>query len=380
LATIKSCLKEQGFSAESARFIASAHRVGTRAIYDSRWKAFCAWCSENGFNAVQATTPMVADFLTFLFHEKKLAVSSIAGYRSMLSTTLREISGLELTDNPFLTALLAGFSVERPRAHSDVPAWDLSLVLSRLRQGPFEPLASADMKFLSYKVATLLALATAGRRSELRAYSKRILHAEDWSSVTLRPIPSFVAKTEVIGKPETRLTDVTIPSLGGSLGPGLEEDNKNCPVRAVKIYLSRTQAIRGDRLEFFIPFKQGVKTSIAPATISSWIQKTVRFAYSEASSEEAALLSVRAHDLRALATSWSLHSSVRLQDILRSAQWRNHNTFTYHYMKNMTMMEEGMLRLGPLVTAQSVTCGGVEVKRRKKKKKKKSKRVSSGSP
>jgi hypothetical protein len=43
-------------------------------------------------------------------------------------------------------------------------------------------------------------------------------------------------------------------------------------------------------------------------------------------------------------------------------------------MKDMSMSEEGMLKLGPLVTAQSVTCGGKEVfsrsKRRKKTKKK----------
>jgi hypothetical protein len=297
----------------------------------------------------------------------------------MLSTTLREISGIELTDNPFITALLAGFAIERPRSASEVPPWDLSLVLSCLRRGPFEPLQSAEMKYLSYKVATLVALASAGRRGELRAYSKRILHAEDWSSVTLRPLPKFVAKTEVIGKPETRLLDVSIPALGPSLGPGMEEDNKNCPVRAIKIYLSRTQSLRGDRLELFIPFKVGVKTSIAPATISSWIQKTVHYAYAESSPEEAALLSVRAHDLRSLATSWSLHSSVRMADILRSAQWRSHNTFTYHYMKDMSMSEEGMLKLGPLVTAQSVTCGGKEVfshgKSHKKKKKKKRKEV-----
>jgi hypothetical protein len=289
----------------------------------------------------------------------------------MLSTTLREISGVELTDNPFIKKLLSGFLIERPRSASDVPPWDLSLVLSCLRRGPFEPLASADLKFLiSYKVATLLALATAGRRGELRAYSKRILHAEDWSSITLRPIATFVTKTEVLGKPETRLVEVTIPALGPFLGPDLQEDNKNCPVRAVKIYLSRTQSFRGERMELFVPFKKGVKTSIAPATISSWIQKTVRFAYAESSSEDAALLSVRAHDLRALATSWSLHSSVRLPDILRSAQWRSHNTFTYHYMKDMTMLEEGLHKLGPLVTAQSVTCGGIEIKKKKKKSKK----------
>ncbi len=205
------------------------------------------------------------------------------------------------------------------------------------------------------KVAFLLALATAKRRSELRAFSKRVLHTEGWTSVTLRPLPYFVAKTEVPGKPETRLQEVTLPALVPFLGPDLDTDAKNCPVRAIKVYLSRTQSIRGERKEFFIPHKSGQKTSIAPATISSWTQKTVRYAYQEATDREAASLRVRAHDLRSLATSWNLHSSVRLPDILRAAQWRSHNTFTSFYLKDLTLIEEDMLRLGPMVTAQTVT-------------------------
>mgnify|MGYP003776313897 FL=1 len=297
----------------------------------------------------------MADFLTYLFEVKKLAVSSISGYRSVLSTTLREVSGVELTDNLHLTKLISSFYLERPKDRNPFPTWDLSLVLSRLLRGPFEPLRSAEPKFLSMKTAFLLALATAKRRSELRAFSKRVLHTDNWTSVTLRPLPNFVAKTEVPGRPETRLQDVTIPALAPFVGPDLAIDSKNCPVRAVKIYLARTQEKRGNRQELFIPYKPGALGSISPATISSWIKKTVIFAYQDASTVEAASLQVRAHDLRALAASWNLHSSVRLTDIMKAAQWRSHNTFTSFYLKDMTLYEEDILKLGPLVTAQTVT-------------------------
>ena len=80
-------------------------------------------------------------------------------------------------------------------------------------------------------------------------------------------------------------------------------------------------------------------TWTAPATISNWIN-TVLFAYREASQEEAASLQVRAHDLRALATSWNLHSNIRLSDIFTPAQWRSHYTFTSFYLKGMTLHEE----------------------------------------
>lgn len=297
----------------------------------------------------------MADFLTFLFEVKQLAVSSISGYRSVLSSTLREVSGTELTDNLHLSKLISSFHLERPKDRNDFPPWDLSLVLRRLLRGPFEPLRSAEPKFLSWKTAFLLALATAKRRSELRAFSKRVLHADNWSSLTLRPLPKFVAKTEVPGRPETRLQDVTIPALAPFVGPDLHLDSKNCPVRAVKIYLARTQDKRGERQELFIPYKPGAKSSISPATISSWIKKAVLYAYQDASPEEAASLQVRAHDLRALAASWNLHSSVRLTDIMRAAQWRSHNTFTSFYLRDMTLHEEEIMKLGPLVTAQTVT-------------------------
>jgi hypothetical protein len=53
-------------------------------------------------------------------------------------------------------------------------------------------------------------------------------------------------------------------------------------------------------------------------------------------------------------------------DILCSAQRRSHNTFTYYYMNDLTLLEEGLHKLGPLVTALSVTCGAVEARRGKK--------------
>ena len=132
------------------------------------------------------------------------------------------------------------------------------------------------MKFLSGKVAFLVVLATAKSRSELRAFSKKILHHPNWKSVTLRPLPKFVARTEVPGRPETRLQDVTFSSLRDVVDPDLAQDAVNCPVWAVKVYISRTQGLRGDRPDFFIPYKHGAIQSFAPATYSFWIQKMVR--------------------------------------------------------------------------------------------------------
>ena len=208
------------------------------------------------------------------------------------------------------------------------------------------------MSAISGKTAFLLALASAKRRGELRAFSHRIQHTEHWTSITLQQLPELVAKTEVPGRPETRLQPVTIQSLASFAGPDLDQDRTLCPVRAIKIYLSRTKGIRADRKELFVPYKEGAMQSIAPATISSWIQKTIKMAYVDANPTGAALGQVRAHDLRSIAASWNLHCSIPLSDILRAAQWRCHNTFTSFYLRDMTLFEEDILRLGPICTGQ----------------------------
>ncbi|KAL0181308.1 hypothetical protein M9458_023714 [Cirrhinus mrigala] len=71
-----------------------------------------------------------------------------------------------------------------------VPSWDLSLVLTALRQAPFQPLQSVELKFLSMKTLLLLALASIKRIGDLHTFS----FGPADSQVTLRPWPGYVAK------------------------------------------------------------------------------------------------------------------------------------------------------------------------------------------
>ena len=245
-------MRAQGFSEEVAKRIASSHRASTQRVYNSKWNVFCTWCKSRGRDPLTTTAPLVGDFLTHLFHKEKMCVSTLAGYRSVLLNTLKDLTGADFTANSHLKKLLDNFKVERPRSLRALPQWDLALVMRRLTRAPFEPLVTAPMHALSWKTAFLLALASAKRRSELRAFSYRVTHPENWSSVTLRPLPAFVAKTEVPGRPETRLQEVTLQGLASYAGD-LTEDKKLCPVRAIKCYLSRSREFRQGRQELFVP-------------------------------------------------------------------------------------------------------------------------------
>ncbi len=78
-----------------------------------------------------------------------------------------------------------------------VPPWDLEVVLSALQQEPFEPLETVGPKWLSLKLAFLLAIVSAKRMGDLHALS---LHEECCclllgdAGVVLCPNPAFHPK------------------------------------------------------------------------------------------------------------------------------------------------------------------------------------------
>ena len=99
--------------------------------------------------------------------------------------------------NPLSIQFLKGAQRLRPRRLPSVPAWQLNVVLQALTKSPFQPLADVDIKWLSLKVAFLLAVTSAKRIGELHALS---VHADcfyvkpDGAGIVLRPNPAFVPK------------------------------------------------------------------------------------------------------------------------------------------------------------------------------------------
>jgi len=212
-------------------------------VYDSKWRIFSDWCQQQGLDPFSLQTSAIADFLNFLFTEKKFAATTIAGYRTAICQTLEKVSGSRPMGEHLLSSLISQSETERPRPSRSVPEWDLALVLNALHGSPFEPLDKAPLWALTFKMVFLTALATARQRSEVHAFSHRIQHTEDWSSITLIPDPLFIAKTEKAGLPHTRLQEVTLRALAPLVGSDLPTDTNNCVVRAIQIYLERLRAI-----------------------------------------------------------------------------------------------------------------------------------------
>ena len=224
-----------------------------------------------------------------------------------------------------------------------------------LLKEPFEPIESASIKFLTWKTVFLLALASGKRRSELHALScAKVVWKEDGSTVKLGVIPSFLAKTQLAGTPSLSFL---VPALAPSLGPGLQEDAKLCPLRALKVYLERTKDMRTGKRLLFVSFLPNFPSDIRPATISAWIKKCVLFCYEKSRTVKAPSFKVKAHDVRALASSLAFTNHVSLSDIMEACTWASHNTFTSlssFYLGDLAWTSGDCLQLGPVVVAQHV--------------------------
>ena len=170
--------------------------------------------------------PKIAEFLTFLFKTEKAAVSTIKGYRAMLSSVFKFCLP-EISSSPILKDLVRSFEISAPRPLHHSPPWDLDKVLEYLSGPPFEPLAEASFRNKTRKALFLLAMATAKRIGELQALSFSVSHRGD--DLVLHYDPFFLAKTESVSKPLPR--SVIVQSLADFVGDLPER--VLCPVRAI---------------------------------------------------------------------------------------------------------------------------------------------------
>ena len=131
LETIMRFTRAGGFSNRVAQQVSLARLPSSRAGYQSKWLGFRQWCRSEGHSLSRPSLPKITDFLFWLRRSRQLSVSSIMGYRSMLSAVFKSVLP-EISSSPVLQALLLSFQVEAPIREVRPPSWDLTTVLSYL--------------------------------------------------------------------------------------------------------------------------------------------------------------------------------------------------------------------------------------------------------
>ena len=174
---------------------------------------FELWCKENQVDFHQPSLSTIADFMTYLFTDKNLKPTTIAGYRMAIADHLG--SDFDISENLELNRLLASFSRDRPVKDKAILNWDLSLVLLALTK---PPLRKGSLKILTFKTVFLMTLASGRRRGEVHAWTFRSLkHKTGWKEVTVSPSSVFLAKNQLASDGLEVVQPVVIPALKPSL-------------------------------------------------------------------------------------------------------------------------------------------------------------------
>ena len=121
LETLRRFTRAAGFSSTVASQASLSRRPSSCKAYQLKWQVYRTWCHSHGHSVSRPTLSKVAEFLCWLRSAKNLGVSSIRGYRSMLSAVFR-FQLPSLSSHPVLRDLLRSFCLESAERQLRPPA------------------------------------------------------------------------------------------------------------------------------------------------------------------------------------------------------------------------------------------------------------------
>ena len=141
LALIRRSLQKKRFSARASASIAS--------VYDAHWKLFSEWCLRREIDPVNPFSRRIADFLLYLFNDKKFSLSSIKGYPSMLSHTLAFHRSSQVSSDPAILEIIRAMELNVQFLVPSPLSGIWHVFLWSLTKLPYEPLDQASLQFLT---------------------------------------------------------------------------------------------------------------------------------------------------------------------------------------------------------------------------------------
>ena len=284
---------------------------------------------------------MLADYILSV-RDRGLSLSTIKVHKTAICMTIRCGGGPNHATNTTIQALLQSLSSRAPPKRPSMPKWDLNIVLSALCKSPFEPLDTVDVLHLSFKTAFLIAWGTASRVSELHALcmdGDHLQWGKDGAWVDLTAGMNFMAKNQRVQHPPRRFR---LQALERSDPEG--GDAPLCPVRALRTYLDRTKATRGDQTRLFLRLKGSNQAGASLQTLARWLRETIRICYeAEAPRQVADTQGCHAHELRAVAASLAVAHHKPVKDVMAAAFWSSESCFSTFYLKDMAKVQSRSL-------------------------------------
>ena len=198
-------------------------------------------------------------------------------------------------------------------------------------------------------------MASGGTRSELQALvfdPQYIQFKPRGAGITLYFTPDFMRKNQ-------RPNQVNDPWYIPAVPTGKPEFGApNCPVRVLEYYhryMSEHSDLRKGRHRLFIPFKDNnAGKELSAASISRWICTTIVDSYASIQGNKNIPGKVKAHDVRAVATSLQLFNRVDLQAVIKAGRWSCGVTFTSFYLRDLCPQADRIWKTGPVVAAGGI--------------------------
>ena len=331
LATREATLREEGFDEQSIGVMLDNRAKSTNQRYEWYWGKFIEFCSGRKIsNPREAKIQDIVGFVDFMTRSNNYAFSTTKICASAVSFFLKKADGVTAFSHPRMKDYLEGAERRcKPKLQRPDP-WDVSKVLQAFRKAPFEPMETADMKWVSAKLATLFLLLTAGRGCEITALSvKGLVISQDDVKAVVYPEAQFMAKTaSTFSRRAPTVFDGFYPN------PSTEEERDLhliCPVRCLRMYLDRTKAYRRTNKLFVCYGRATLGKGVSKQRLTHWVTDGISKAYTLAGETPPKL---RAHSTRGAATSVALLSGVDWGVIQQTACWSGERTFWNHYFQD----------------------------------------------
>ena len=163
LAYFRQSLTHQRISTEARELIISSWRDSSNKNYNSAWRKWELWCNQKCINPISTSIESILSLLALQFHVGH-QYRSLNIYRSAISSVHPKVDGFDVGKHLLVSRLMKD---KRPPLPGYTMTWSVGIVLDYLRS-----LGHNSELDLSHKTATLLALCTTGRSSDLSVIYK----------------------------------------------------------------------------------------------------------------------------------------------------------------------------------------------------------------
>ena len=238
-----------------------------------------------------------------------LGYSGINTARCALSSFLNFDQNINIGSHVLVKRFMRGIFVLKPSLPRYAVTWNVNTVLDYLENQ--YPLESLSLLELSQKLVMLLALLSGQRGQTLHLLDIRNVYITDDS---VKILIGDLLKTS---KPNKHLGELNFASF--------PHNDSLCIVNILRIYMAKTQSLRGDNTGLFITTQLPYRR-VSRDTISRWTRTVLKNAGID-------IQMFKPHSTRAASVSAAKLRDVSLNTILKTVGWNQECTFRKFYNK-----------------------------------------------